>query len=221
MSATMTTTVLVPATAAATAFFAVFVAAFAATATAAALAVTFAVTFAVAFATAAAAFTVAVPVATAATALLVRVAVGDFIFARRPHRRQLDVKNQINAGQRMIGIQEHLVAVDLHHAHDRGKLIGPNAELVAGVKLALNGQQRLEHPLNLRRVMLAIGFGRGHLNGLLGANCHAAQRFIQPIDDLPGALQITDRLTARGGVEQTALGIAECIVKSDNVSAHS
>ncbi len=117
---------------------AAFAATFSATTTATA-GLTVRVPVAVAFATTAAATSLTVTVATAAAAFaLVRVPVRQFLGAGLTHRRQLHFEVQINTRQRVICIQQHLVTIDLHHAHNRGKLIGPGAELVTWIELTLD-----------------------------------------------------------------------------------
>ncbi len=99
----------------------------------------FAATFA-STATALASLSVRVAVtATAASFALVRVPVRQFLGAGLPHRRQLHFKVQIDTRKRMIGIQQDLVTIDLHHANNRRKLIGTRAKLVTRLELTLDG----------------------------------------------------------------------------------
>jgi hypothetical protein len=99
----------------------------------------FAATFA-STATALASLSVRVSLTTTAAAFaLVRVPVRQFLGAGLPHRSQLHFEVQIDTRKRMIGIQQDLVTIDLHHANNRRKLIGTRAKLVTRLELTLDG----------------------------------------------------------------------------------
>src|SRR5690606_10639152 len=172
-------------------------------------------------AAAAAGFAVAMPATAAATGLqLVNVAVLDPYGGATALLDDLDVKRQIDARQRMIRVEQHLVALDAHHRDDRRVGIGAGLKTVANVELALDRQQFAQDLLHLRVVAFAVALDRRHIDARLGAGRKTGHGLVEPLDDLPHALQITDRPAAGGGVEHATLGIEQRVVKGDDVFGH-
>ena len=142
-----------------------------------------------------------------------RMPVTQFLRRRLAGAQHLDVEGQIDARQRMIRIQQHLVAVDRDHGYGRRKLILPGLELVPHRQLALYGQLAALHRLHLFGIAFAVGLGRRHQHSRLQTRRRAVQLLVEPVDDLPRTFEIRDGSRTHRGIEHPARGIAKRVMK--------
>ncbi len=156
--------------------------------------------------------------AAATAAAFVRVAMLQFFRARRTRRDDLDFKGQIDARERMIRVEHHVITFDPSHCDDRRVTIFTGLKTVADLELAVDGQHLALYALHLLLVAQPVRFGGGDLHARFRPSGLPAQLFIEPFDDLARTFEIADRSATRRGVEQLALLIAERIVKRDNVA---
>lgn len=124
----------------------------------------------------------------------VRMSVTDFLRIRFANREDLHVEGQINASERMIAIEQHLVAFDRRDRHHRIRTMRPRLKLVADVQLTFNRQHTAAHLLHLGGIAFAVGFLSRDLHPDFGARGGSPKLFIESIDDLARTLQIRDWL---------------------------
>ena len=164
------------------------------------------------------------PAARAATALTtptaVRVAVAKFFGLGFTRGDDLHIKGQRDARERVIPVEQHLVAFHAYDRHDRRLPVRARLKLFAKLDLALDRQKRTRHALHLRRIAFAVGLGRRHVYAGLRPRGDCAELLVQPVDDLARAFEVGHGLAARGTVEHVTLGVTQGVVKGDNTSVH-
>jgi len=144
----------------------------------------------------------------------------ELVRPRRTYVQNFNVENQILPGERMVGIEEHLLALDGRNRDDGGVTVAIGLEHVADVEL-LDRQLAPGHPADELVVAGAVGLLRGNHDHALRARRQAAQGLLETVDDLPTAFEIGDRLTPDRGVEHLALLIAQCEMERDDGRMHA
>ena len=66
-----------------------------------------------------------------------------FLIRGRAHREHLDLEFQVQARQRVVGVEQEFVPLDTAHRHDRREGILTRTKLVTGLDLALHGKEGL------------------------------------------------------------------------------
>lgn len=146
--------------------------------------------------------------------------VADLILAGGASAEHFDVEDQILPGERMIAVEEHLVALDGRDCHDRGMAVAVGLEHVADVDL-LHRQLAARHAAHQRVVAISIRLLGGNHDHPLGTYRQSGERLFQTVDDLPHALEILDWLAADGGVEELSLMVAQRVVEGDDGAGHA
>ena len=85
-------------------------------------------------------------------------------------------------------------------------------------RLACDRQERTFHALHLAGIAFAVSLGRRHAHPRFHPRGLHSQLLVQPVDDLPRALEIRDRLAPGRSVEHLPRRIAQDIVKRDNAA---
>jgi hypothetical protein len=73
-----------------------------------------------------------------ATRRAMRMAMPKFRRRRVTYFQDFHVKGQVNAGQRVIGIQKHFISFDCHHLDDRCEVVLAGLKLISDMKLAFH-----------------------------------------------------------------------------------
>ena len=129
----------------------------------------------------------AVVVAAAAFAFMLAAATAVQIFLRGgTFGDQFHVKRQVNAGQRMIGVNAHFLFRDVHHGCDGGLVVVAKSELVADFNLTgwKLFSRHIQNPIWIEH---AVGILGGHGQTLLITGLELEELRFKAGDDVPSA----------------------------------
>lgn len=150
------------------------------------------------------------------TAGPVDVAMGEFFLRGIPDLTDGDVKVEIGACQRVVAIKRDLAVGEFGD--------GDNLRSFSAAGLELAADFELGHPFNLRpgdgknflAVMLAITFFGSNIHLKSIADDLAIKRLFQTRDDVPTAVNISERFMTFRGVDGLFLIVSESVVDEDD-----
>src|SRR5690606_16113797 len=133
-----------------------------------------------------------------------RATLSYLIFRSFPPAHDFQVKIQCKTRQRVIGIYPDQVAVNARHLNDLGLITGIGLKLHPDFQSINSLEKRTGNRANQVFTTIAVGHFRwhGHLQAI--ARHAVFYRHLKTLDDIRGAIQKMQRLTALGGVHQLA-----------------
>jgi putative phosphoribosyl transferase len=146
----------------------------------------------------------------------VRVTMLEFLRRRITRLHHLHIERQVDAGERVIRIEQHLIPFDGADRDNRRRAIMVGAKLVADLEFAIDREQAAGNALHLRRIVPAVSLGRFDLDARLGPGRNGSQLFVESVDNLTGTFEIGDGLGSRRGVKHVASRIPQGVVKGDD-----
>jgi hypothetical protein len=144
----------------------------------------------------------------AATAITVRVSMFQLLRGRLSHVRDLDIEYEIDAGERMVRVEQHIVAFDCGDRDDRCMLITAGLKLITNVQVAFHRQLCTLDALNLFRIAFSVSLSRRDLHSSFFTELSIAQLLVEPGNNLAGAFKVRDRIATRRGIKHPVRGIA-------------
>ena len=148
------------------------------------------------------------------TALAVYVAVGNLFGRRRSHITHSDIEMQVNAGQRVVGIDLDEIFRHFDDRHRTVTIIGIGNEGIAFSHFHAI-EQLARHLLHQIFVIFAIGIGGIDVQLEAVADRTVIQGFFQARNQKTGAVQVDQRLAAFGAVQHIARLIRNGIVEGN------
>src|SRR5215469_9465537 len=151
------------------------------------------------------------------TAGPVHVTVRELFLGRRSHRSHLDLEVEVLAGERVIAIECHEVAIhprDRHRTRTlRGVSLQPHADPHVADALQCAPRYLLHEAVVVFPV--TIGWRDLHLQPVTGlATC---QLVLEPGDEIAVTVQVRERLTLSGAVDELTGIIAQRVMDTDDL----
>ncbi len=132
---------------------------------------------------------------------------------------QLDVKHEVLAGERVVGVDGDGLLVHAHHGDRQHAAIGgAGLELGADLEVDAGGDLVAVELLDGIVTARAIGGLGGDGHGALGAGFHAIDMLLEPLDHLALAKSEFERRAAFGAVELGAIGETAGIMDAHSVA---
>ncbi len=161
-------------------------------------------------------FAVAMTTTAATTAGAVNVAVGKLLLSRVALGYQLYREDEILARERMIRVQSHLIAIDLHHANDRRMTVLTGLKIVADLYLVHRKLRNVDR-IDLGFIAKTITLFRADDHVLALACVHLNQALFETFDDLANAREELERTPFRGLIQDLAGLVTQGVVEADDL----
>lgn len=127
-----------------------------------------------------------------------------------------DVEVEIFARERMIGVERDFITFNLGDCHDLRTARPIALQLHADFQIPYSVDSRAGNDNDFVGILEAVGFFRRHIDLELVANGPALKSLFQAGDDLPAAVNVTERPTAFGSVDDNFVVVSKRIVEQDD-----
>jgi hypothetical protein len=143
-------------------------------------------------------------------------AVLDFLVRGLTNVRDLDLEVQGLAGERMVGIDGHLITADRRDGHHLGARLGLGLKAHPGLDVVDAFEHAAWDVLLQPVVALAVGLFRWDADIHIVAGLAALEGFFESGDDVACAMQILQWLALRRSVDDLALGVAQGVIDGNH-----
>ena len=144
------------------------------------------------------------------------VTMRQLFFTGNAHIGHFDREMQGLAGQRMIAVDEHLAVLDLGHRDIDLALRAAALELHTGLDIVDALERLARHFLHQLGVMHTVALLGRHVDAELITDRTTFHLLFQARHDLPAAMQIGQRLTPVGAVDDLTLVVGQRVMKGGN-----
>src|SRR5690348_11601908 len=135
------------------------------------------------------------------------------LFLRRlPYALDLDVEVEMLAGERMIAVESHHVALHVCDGHRSGACLRLRVQMHAWLNVLDAAQSATGNALHEALVVLAVAFRGRNPHADLVADVMTRQLPLQSRDDVAVAMQVGERLAGGGAVDDRARVVFQGVV---------